>query len=95
MTYLSTEDRKRIYRALSRYWSRLFETVSGMSKSDLLAAVVATDEWIDDNEVSYNSSLPNPFKTNATQTQKTVMFCMVALARANMAFVRQIFGEVN
>jgi hypothetical protein len=66
-----------------------------MSKSDLLAAVVATDEWISDNETSYNSSLPDPFKTNATQIQKTVTFCTVALARASMTFVRQLFGEVD
>lgn len=95
MAYLSTEDRKRIYRGLSRYWSRLFETVSGISKSDLLAAVVATDEWIVDNETNYNASLPDAFRLNATQVQKTILFCTVALARTSIAFVRQILGEVD
>lgn len=53
-------------------------------KSDLRAAVDATDTWIDSNAASFNSALPTAFRTNATQQQKTLLFCFVALRRAGL-----------
>jgi len=81
MALLSTEDRRRIWRGLMRYWSNLREALSGISKAELLEAVAATDDWIEANQVSYNAALPNPFKSNATALQKTLLFCAVAVTR--------------
>ena len=92
---LSTEDRQRVTTGLMRYWSRLFEPVSGISKYDLLAAVGAMDDWIEAEQGAINTALPNPFKTNATTAQKTLLFCAVALARVSMAFARQVFGGLD
>ena len=94
MATLPTEDRQRIWRGLMRYWSSLKE-VQAWSKADLQAAVNATDAWIDANQSSYNSALPEPFKSNATLAQKTILFCAVAAMRVSEAWLRAIIGEVD
>jgi len=81
MATLSIENRQRIWRGLMRYWSNLRESL-GLSKSDLWAAVVATDQWIDDNATSYNTELPEAARTALTVDQKTLLFCCVAAMRA-------------
>ena len=95
MAELTTVDRRRIWRGLMRYWSNVRETLGAFSKSDLLEAVNDTDAWIDDNQVSYNSALPNPFKTQATEAQKTLLFCATTLMRSNpgiAALLRRALG---
>ena len=92
---LDSTDRQRVTTGLMRYWSRLFEPVSGISKYELLAAVGAMDDWIEANQIAINAALPQPFRTNATLSQKTLLFCGVALARVSINFARQIFGEVD
>ena len=82
MAVLSAEDRARIWRALQRYWSQLWETLA-LSDPDILAAVEATDAWIEDNQAAYNNALPLAARTNLTATQKTLLFCAVALMRVD------------
>ncbi len=94
MAELSTEDRQRIWRGLMRFWSDS-QTGQPWSKAELQSAVNATDTWINDNQVSYNSALPEPFQTNATAAQKTLLFCCVAAARVSIAFLRRLIGEVD
>ena len=94
MAELSTEDRLRIWRGLMRYWSQLREAVA-LDKDELAAAVAATDTWIDENTASYNAALPVAARTGLTATQKTVLFCVVALARVSIAALRRLVGEVG
>lgn len=94
MATLPTEDRQRVWRGLMRYWS-VFRIPLSLSKSELQAAVDATDTWIDDNQTSYNTALPQVARDNLTATQKTLLFCAVALARVSIAVLRRVFGEVN
>lgn len=56
-------------------------------KDDLRAAIDATDSWIDSNQASFNAALPAAAQSGLTLTEKTVLFCVVALRRAG-------FGEV-
>jgi len=94
MAQLSSGDRARIWRGLQRYWSNLREGVA-VDKADLLAAVVATDTWIDDNAASYNAALPEAARTNLTASQKTLLFCAVALCRVDpglAALLRRALG---
>ena len=53
----------------------------GITKSELRSAINATDEWIDDNAASYNSSIPQPARGAMTEKQKTLMFMIVASKR--------------
>lgn len=56
--------------------------LAGVTKPQLRAALDATDQWIEDNQASYNLALPQPFRGQATLAQKTVLFCLVAMRRA-------------
>lgn len=56
--------------------------LTGVTKTQLQSAVDATDQWIEDNQTSYNNALPAAVKNNATLVQKTFLFCYVAMRRA-------------
>lgn len=58
--------------------------LAGMTKTDLRAAVDATDTWIDNNAAAYNTALPLTARTQLTATQKTILFCFVAMRRAGL-----------
>jgi hypothetical protein len=58
--------------------------IGAVTKPDLRAAIDATDSWIDTNAASFNTALPDPFKSTATLEQKTMLFCYVALKRAGI-----------
>jgi len=86
----------RIWRAMMRYGSRIeIGWTWNITKAQISAAVDATDQWIDDNQAAYNTALPAAFRNNATQAQKTVLFCAVALMRIGIDWLRGIFGEVD
>lgn len=94
MAELNEQDRQRIWRGIMRYWSQLLEGTD-FSKTELRAAVDATDSWIDGNQASFNMSLPQPFRNNATPAQKTLLFNIVAAMRVSPAFARKLIGEVD
>ena len=94
MAPLPDADRVRIQRGLSRWWSNLREPLN-LSRPNLLAAIVATDNWIDSNQASYNSALPAAARNNLTLIQKTLLFCSVALARVSINLLRAVFSEVD
>jgi len=95
MAVLPTATRLQLWRGLMRFWSRQLETLSGLTKSDLQAAVNAADDWADANASSYNTALPTAFRTNATTGQKALLLAVVVLARYNAAILRSILGEVD
>lgn len=94
MAELSTEDRQRIWRGLMRWWSSTHEAYP-LSKAQLQAAVDATDTWIDQNQASYNTALPQAARDGLSAAQKTLLFCVVAAARISTAFLRRLVGEVD
>jgi len=48
------------------------------SKDDLRTAVEDVETWIDANQVSYNTALPEPYKTDASAQEKALMLSLVA-----------------
>ncbi len=70
-------------------WMRDNLEVTAFGKSALRAAVDATDDWIEVNKGSYNAALPTSFRTDASLTQKTLLFCYVAMRRAGLLKVRE------
>ena len=52
-----------------------------LSKVDLDAAIIATDNWIDTNAAAFNTALPVAARTTLTATQKAELFMRVALKR--------------
>lgn len=71
-----------------RVWAQAMRNMpgvlSGVTKPQLRAAVDATDQWIEDNQASFNTALPAAFRTNATPAQKTFLLCYVAMRRAGL-----------
>ncbi len=94
MANLSDAVRVQIWRGLMRYFSRLREPLA-LNKVELRAAIDATDEWIDSNRSAYNSELPAAAQSGLSATQKTLLFCVVALARTSVPLLRKILGEVD
>lgn len=92
---LTNEDRDRVWRGFMRYLSANLSATGDLSKHDLRDAVSNTDTWIESNQASYNTALPQPARDGLTAAQKTLLFCAVALARVSIAALRKIFGEVN
>lgn len=64
-------------------WMRDNIETCTFDKTALHAAVNATDQWIEDNQTSFNTALPTAFRNNASLVQKTLLFCYVAMRRAN------------
>lgn len=85
MAALPEQDRERIW----RWFMRRNTENCGFTKDQLKAAVDATDTWIDSNAASFNSALPAPFRTGASLTQKTLLFCFVAMRRAGLLRVEE------
>lgn len=54
----------------------------GITKPDLKAAVDAADDWLETNQASFNTALPQPFRGAASVGQKTFLLCYVAMRRA-------------
>lgn len=85
MAVLSDLDRARTLIGLMRQ-----EQITGnYSKADLRSALDATDAWIEANQSSYNTALPQPFRNQATLVDKTLLFCYVALRRAGRLAVTE------
>lgn len=95
MAVLNSAIRQKVTNGLMRYWSSLFETVTGINKLDLRVTVDAADDWIDTNSAAYNAALPTAARDNLTATQKTLLFTAVALARVSVPLLKRVFGEVD
>ena len=80
MAELLEIDRAYIHKLFMSEESKLRETMS-VSKSELRAAIDATDTWIEDNQASFNQALPITARTNLTSRQKTILFMYVTLKR--------------
>lgn len=80
MAVLPEVDRANV----NAHWMRFNAEACAFTKMQLRAAVDATDQWIDDNQSSYNAALPVAFRNNASLTQKTLLFCYVAMRRAGI-----------
>lgn len=76
---LSAQDR---FRTFAQFMRTLDLPMTGITKPDLVAAIAATDDWIESNQASFNTALPLPFRTAAGLPLKTLLFCYVAMRRA-------------
>lgn len=83
MAVLDAENRRRIWAHLMRNWDKTLGRIP-VTKTELRAAVDATDDWIEANQASFNSALPQPFRGAATTPMKTLLFCYVAMRRGGL-----------
>lgn len=85
MAALPDLDRNRVW----RWFMRRNTESCAFTKTDLRAAVDATDTWLDSNATSFNQALPLAFRTAASLTQKTLLLCYVAMRRAGILKVEE------
>lgn len=64
-------------------WMRENKTSVAFSKPQLVAAVAATDDWIEAQSVAFNAALPAGFRNAATPDQKMEIFAYILWRRIN------------
>lgn len=69
-------------RTLAQWMREMDDPCAGLTKPDLQAALAAIDDWIDANQTSFNSNLPQPFRSTATTAMKMRLFAYVLWRRA-------------
>lgn len=77
----STQDNREVAIALAKLDVALGQT---FTKPNLVAAVSAVDAWATTNAASYNTALPDPFKTSASAAQKNLLLAYVCMRRAGV-----------
>lgn len=81
---LDTTGRARVLAQAMRGLPEALRPWPTITKTDLAAAVNATDDWIDTNQASFNQALPQPARNQLSLSQKTFVFCFVAMRRASL-----------
>ena len=77
MTLLTQTDRDRLIAQLQRV-----ETAAmAFTTPELAAACAAADQWVEDNQASFNSALPAAFRAKATTAQKVVLLAYILWRR--------------
>lgn len=55
-----------------------------VNKTDLRAAVDAVDDWVDANQTSFNTAIPQPARNALTAAQKSALLVYVVMRRQGM-----------
>lgn len=84
MAVLSDSNRENIAREWIRKAFVDLKATANLDHLAIKAAVDAADAWADQNQSSFNTALPLPFRTTATVDQKTLLLCYVILKRSNI-----------
>ena len=95
MATLTTEERNQIWRGLMRYWSGT-NTAIPITKPELSDAITETDIWVDNNQASYNTALPDAARNNLSADAKTLLFAVVAIRRTgDVELLKKLLGSVD
>lgn len=81
MAVLSDPDRELVCAEFMRTLTPNTETIFGLSKVELRAAVNAADQWADDNAASFNTAIPQPARGAMTAKQKARLLVWVVERR--------------
>lgn len=84
MAVLDGVARARVLAQAMRSLPEALRPWPAVTKTDLAAAIAATDDWIEANQASFNTALPQPARGALTTAQKTFLFCYVAMRRAGL-----------
>lgn len=84
MAALSAADRTEVGRRIMDALSSAREATV-LTKAQILAAINATDDFVEANAAAYNAALPAAARNNLTAAQKARLFAMVTLRRYEVA----------
>lgn len=77
---LADADRRQVW----AHFMRSGSGPDGVTKPDLRAAVDAIDGWVDANQASFNSAIPQPARGALTATQKSLLLMFVVMRRQGL-----------
>lgn len=80
MAVLIDSDRVAVWADVMRKLSDVRESIA-LTKTQLRAAIDATDDWLNTNAASFNSALPAAAQAGLTASQKARLVAFVALKR--------------
>ncbi len=80
MAILSNVVRAELRSLFAQEASSIWDSIS-VSKADLRAAVDAIDQWVEDNQVGFNSAIPTPARTALSAKQKVQLLFYVVKRR--------------
>ncbi len=80
MATLPEADRTTIWSHFMKICSSLSEKLN-LTKSDVKEAVDAADQWVEDNQTSYNDALPLAARTNLNSRQKARLLMEIVKRR--------------
>jgi hypothetical protein len=81
MAVMSAGERGAAWTTYMQNVSTKREAFAGLTKAELLLAVNAIDQWIDDNTSAFNTAIPLPARTALTTQQKSDLFLIVLRRR--------------
>jgi hypothetical protein len=81
MAAMGTADRTVVSALFQSDASAVRETLTGVLRSDIQAAVNAIDDWVVANAASFNSALPLAARNNLTAAQKARLLSYVVMRR--------------
>lgn len=79
MAVLTNEEKNTIARKFIRRAYEELQDIATVDVIDLMTAAQETEDWISSNQASFVASLSEPFKSNSTAVQKTLLFTAVLL----------------
>ncbi len=80
MAFFDSNAREALVVAIEDAVSSSREQVA-IGRQDIRAAIDAVDQWIDDNQASFNAALPEAARTNLTAAQKARLLFYVVRKR--------------
>ncbi len=84
MAVLTAEEKRIVAQKFVRRAYKTLDKTADLTADDVLAAIQPTEDWIINNQASYNTDLPTTFKNTATLQEKTLLFCYVAMKQAGL-----------
>lgn len=83
MAVMNATDRAQAWIIIMKILSSEVDVGDSVVRDAILAAVDDVDAWVDTNQASYNTALPEPFKTWSTPRQKAAVLTFVLHERFN------------
>lgn len=77
MAVLTDTQRKQLWAKFMSDVSAREEVFGNLLKVDIRAAVDAIDQWVEDNQASFNSAIPLTARTELSAKQKAEIFKLI------------------
>ncbi len=84
MAVLTTEQKRKVAQRFVRRAYKELQTTANLNTDDIDAAIQTTEDWVVDNQSSFNTSLPATFKNTATVEQKSLLLVYVIMQEVGL-----------